>query len=164
MNRKERDFVKRLPLMNYTGKIKTTENNVCGMHICKVVTKECNGKVETYNIGYKIRSHQITLPFDDYDDIDEILLRGKLIAKQILNEEIEELVESYININIKDIEINAMYDKWVALQESNGSLYKDADGNVILVKYYRLAPTAKFLSINHSFEELKLMSEKEDLN
>lgn len=162
MNKKHRELVERLPLMNYTGKIKTNENETLGMYVLKTVVKEANNDITTIPIYFQIRSHQIKLPFNEETDIDRFLVESKNIAKEILDSEVEELIENYINISIKDMEINPLYDRWTILTKQNGDIYIDKNGNVILVKYYRLLPKSDFLAKYYGVDELEKLSEKEN--
>ena len=161
MNKKHRELVERLPLMNYTGKIKTNENETFGMYVLKTVVKEANDDVVAIPIYFQIRSHQIKLPFNEETDIDRFLVESKNIAKEILDNEVEELIENYINISIKDMEINSLYDKWTILTKQNGDIYIDKEGNVILVKYYRLLPKSSFLAKYYGVDELQELSKEE---
>lgn len=161
MNKREKQLVKNLNLINYTGKIKSTNLDTFGSVVYKIVNKTIENKNYTFTVAYEIRSHQISLPFDDSIEVREALRYGKTVAREILESEMHELLDRYIDITIKDMEINNLYkDTWQVLTRSDGSIYKDIRGNIILVKYYRITPTSEFLSRYHSIEELKRM-EKE---
>ena len=161
--KKERLLMNNLHLMNYNGKIKTTIKDTYGSVATKFVYKIIDGVKHCYKITYKIRSHQISLPFNDDMEIRETLRYGKTIAREMLENEMQELLEKYIDMSIKDMEINCLCtDKWFVLTRSDGSIYKDANGNVILVKYYRITPTSEYLAEYHSTDELKKMEKKDD--
>lgn len=162
VKRKERELLKSLSKMNYTGQITNADEDVYGTKVIKIVTKKFNNKNKTYAIVYEIRTHQISLPFREDTKIEELLCKGRNIAKQILDDELAELIEKYIEITIDDLEISSLYDNWAVLTRDDGSVYKNLDGNIILVKYYRVTPNAEFLSKYHTVEELKLMSKKEN--
>ena len=149
--------------MNYTGKIKTTGSQTWGNIITKTVKKVINGENKYYTIAYEIRSHQISLPFEDSVEVREALRYGKTIARDILEHEMHELIERYIDITIKDMEINYLYtNNWHVLTRSDGSVYRDINGNIILVKYYRVTPTAEFLGKYHTTDELEKMEKEKN--
>ena len=160
-NKKLRLLYKNIHLVNHNGKIKTTSKDTYGTQIHKLVEKKVGDKVYVFKVVYEIRSHKISLPFDEKKDVRELLRYGKTIAKEMLENELQEVLEEYINITLKDVEINYLYtDKWMVLTKSDGTVYQDIDGNVVLIKYYRITPSAEFLSQYYSTDELSNMENK----
>ena len=81
--KKEKDFIKNVHLMNYNGKIKITNTYTYGSYVIKDIQQVIDGKVQTFSIKYEIRSHKISLPFDDNLEVRQLLRKGKTIAKDV---------------------------------------------------------------------------------